>query len=410
MATSYLAPGVYVEEVPSAVRPIAGVGTSTAAFIGLAANLKAWDPEKQVGMPLRPSGRAYEQAYARAPVPVNSWSEFVNAFGDIQAGNRYLAHAVYGFFDNGGTRCFVARVAEVADLAKGVTAILGRFESIDEIALVAAPLPPDVPAAALTAAEAALVAHCKKMEDRFAILDSVRDVAGDNLTISTDDSGIRRPAADPKGYGAFYFPWIEVADPLGAAGARVTVPPSGHVAGIYARSDATRGVHKAPANEVVVGALGTRYPVSKILQGSLNPLGVNCIRGFEGTVKVYGARTLASDPQGDPEWTYVSTRRLVNFLRESIDEGTQWVVFEPNSADLWSKIRRNVTGFLNTVWASGALLGVTPEQAFYVRCDETTNPPEIRELGQVVTEVGVAIVRPAEFVIFRLSQWGGPAS
>jgi Bacteriophage tail sheath protein len=410
MATSYLAPGVYVEEVPSAVRPIAGVGTSTAAFIGLAANLKAWDPEKQVGMPLRPSGKAYEQADAQAPVPVNSWSEFVNAFGDIQAGNRYLAHAVYGFFDNGGTRCFVARVAEVADLAKGVTAILGRFESIDEIALVAAPLPPDVPAAALTAAEAALVAHCKKMEDRFAILDSVRDVAGDNLTISTDDSGIRRPAADPKGYGAFYFPWIEVADPLGAAGARVTVPPSGHVAGIYARSDATRGVHKAPANEVVVGALGTRYPVSKILQGSLNPLGVNCIRGFEGTVKVYGARTLASDPQGDPEWTYVSTRRLVNFLRESIDEGTQWVVFEPNSADLWSKIRRNVTGFLNTVWASGALLGVTPEQAFYVRCDETTNPPEIRELGQVVTEVGVAIVRPAEFVIFRLSQWGGPAS
>jgi len=247
------------------------------------------------------------------------------------------------------------------------------------------------------------------MEDRFAILDSVRDVAGDNLTISTDDSGIRRPAADPKGYGAFYFPWIEVADPLGEAGARVTVPPSGHLAGIYARSDAERGVHKAPANEVVLGALDIRYPVSKILQGSLNPRGVNCIRTFGGTIKVYGARSLASDPQGDPEWTYVNVRRLVNFLRESIDEGTQWVVHEPNAPELWSKIRRNVSSFLNGVWASGALLGTAPEQAYYVRCDETTNPQEVRDLGQVVAEIGVAVVKPAEFVIFRLSQWAGPA-
>jgi uncharacterized protein len=407
---SYLAPGVYVEEVPSAVRPIAGVGTSTAAFIGVAGNLKAWDPDKAAGMPVRPSGGDYEQAKALTPTPVNSWGEFVASFGEIQTANRHLAHAVYGFFDNGGTRCWVARVAAAADLAKGVDTILARFESIDEIALVAAPLPPDVPPGALTTVQAALVGHCQRMEDRVAILDSVCDVAGDSLVISTDDSGIHRPAANPKGYGAFYFPWIEVADPLGAPGDRVMVPPSGHLAGIYARSDATRGVHKAPANEVIVGALGTRYPVSKNLAGTLNPLGVNCIRGFAGTVKVYGARTLASDPNGDPEWTYVSTRRLVNYLRESIDEGTQWVVFEPNAPELWSKIRRNVGAFLNTVWASGALLGATPEQAFFVRCDESTNPPEVRELGQVVTEVGVAIVRPAEFVVFRLSQWGGPAS
>ena len=407
----YLAPGVYVEEVPSAVRPIAGVGTSTAAFIGVVANLTTrWDPDKRVGMPARPSGDAYDQTAALTPQPLNSWTEFVQHFGEIQEANRYLAHAVYGFFDNGGTRCWVARVPTADELGDGVETVLGRFESIDEIALVAAPLPPDLPAAALTAVQAALVAHCGRMEDRFAILDSVRDVAEDNLVISADDTGIHRPAADPKGYGAFYFPWIEVADPLGAPGERVAVPPSGHLAGIYARSDASRGVHKAPANEVVVGALGVRYPVSKILQGTLNPRGVNCIRSFDGTVKVYGARTLASDPQGDPEWTYVSTRRLVNFLRESIADGTQWVVFEPNAPELWSKIRRNVGAFLNTVWASGALLGATPEQAFFVRCDESTNPPEVRELGQVVTEVGVAIVRPAEFVIFRLSQWGGPAS
>ncbi|MCB0088437.1 MAG: phage tail sheath family protein, partial [Caldilineaceae bacterium] len=266
----------------------------------------------------------------------------------------------------------------------------------------------DVSATARNAIQADLVAHCQKMEDRVAILDSARDITADNLVISDDNSGIWRPAANPKGYGAFYFPWLEVADPLQPAGTRVSVPPSGHMAGIYARSDAQRGVHKAPANEVVMGALDVHYPVSKILQGTLNPRGVNCIRNFNGTVKVYGARTLASDEQGDPEWTYINVRRLFNYLRESIDEGTQWVVFEPNSPDLWARIRRNITAFLTNVWRSGALLGATPEQAFYVRCDETTNPPEVRELGQVVTEIGVAVVKPAEFVIFRISQWAGP--
>ena len=403
----YLAPGVYVEEVPSAVKPIAGVGTSTAGFIGVSANItRAWDPAKRTGMPARPTGEAYQQAAALSPQPVNSWTEFTQKFGDLQDANQYLAHAVYGFFNNGGTSCWVTRIAAPGD---DLERALQQFESIDEIAIVAAPLPPNVAAAALNAAQAALVAHCERMEDRVAILDSARDIPDDNLVISADDSGIWRPAANPKGYGAFYFPWIEAADPLGEAGARVTVPPSGHLAGIYARSDAERGVHKAPANEVVVGALGVRYPVSKILQGSLNPRGVNCIRTFGGTVKVYGARSLASDPQGDPEWTYVNVRRLVNFLRESIDEGTQWVVHEPNAPELWSKIRRNVSSFLNGVWASGALLGTAPEQAYYVRCDETTNPQEVRDLGQVVAEIGVAVVKPAEFVIFRLSQWAGPA-
>jgi len=403
----YLAPGVYVEEVPSAVKPIAGVGTSTAGFIGVSANItRPWDPAKRTGMPARPTGEAYQQAAALSPQPVNSWTEFTQKFGDLQDANQYLAHAVYGFFNNGGTRCWVTRIAAPGD---DLERALQQFESIDEIAIVAAPLPPNVAAAALNAAQAALVAHCERMEDRVAILDSARDIPDDNLVISADDSGIWRPAANPKGYGAFYFPWIEAADPLGEAGARVTVPPSGHLAGIYARSDAERGVHKAPANEVVVGALGVRYPVSKILQGSLNPRGVNCIRTFGGTVKVYGARSLASDPQGDPEWTYVNVRRLVNFLRESIDEGTQWVVHEPNAPELWSKIRRNVSSFLNGVWASGALLGTAPEQAYYVRCDETTNPQEVRDLGQVVAEIGVAVVKPAEFVIFRLSQWAGPA-
>jgi phage tail sheath protein FI len=404
---TYTWPGVYVEEVPSAVKPIAGVGTSTAAFIGVSADItKPWDAGKKTGMPVSVAGGAYPQAAALTPQPVNSWTEFTQKFGDVQDANQYLAHAVFGFFNNGGTRCWVTRIGAPGD---DLSQALEKLESIDDVAIVAAPLPPDVSADALNAAQEALVAHCEKMEDRVAILDSGRDVAEDNLVVTADANGIWRPAANPKGYGAFYFPWILVADPLGQAGDRVAVPPSGHLAGIYARSDAERGVHKAPANEVILGALDVRYPVSKILQGSLNPLGVNCIRSFNGTIKVYGARTLASDPAGDPEWTYVSVRRLVNFLRESIEEGTQWVVFEPNAADLWSKIRRNVSAFLNGQWAAGALVGATPEQAFYVVCDETTNPSEVRDLGQVVTEIGVALVRPAEFVIFRISQWAGPA-
>ncbi|HEU4349798.1 MAG TPA: phage tail sheath C-terminal domain-containing protein [Actinoplanes sp.] len=407
----YLAPGVYVEEVPSAVKPIAGVGTSTAGFVGVAADITgAWDPDQRSGMPVDLADEPYQQAPASKARPVNSWTEFTRAFGDIQEANQYLAHAVYGFFNNGGTRCWVTRIASTArTFSDSIQKALQQFEAVDEIAIVAAPLPPTVDGAALDAVHAALVAHCELMEDRIAILDSGRDIKNDNLAITSDESGIWRPAANPRGYGAFYFPWIEVADPAGAAGALVAVPPSGHLAGVYARSDATRGVHKAPANEVLAGALGSRYQVSKILQKTLNPRGVNCIRDFGGTVKVYGGRTLASDPQGDPEWSYVNVRRLVNYMRESIDEGTQWVVFEPNAPELWSKIRRNVGAFLNTVWASGALLGVTPEQAYYVRCDEATNPAETRDLGQVITEIGIAVVRPAEFVIFRLSQWAAPA-
>lgn len=405
----YLTPGVYVEEVPSAIKPIAGVGTSTAGFVGIVAD--------NVSMPLKP-GKDQDNANtadyftvtkARDPQAVNSWGEFKNKFGDFQAGNETLANAVYGFFQNGGTRCWVNRVATI----DAVNDAVDDFMGIDEIAIVAAPVPLDSGEnddAALSAIHAKLVEHCNQMEDRVAILDCARDIKKDNLVITTDGTGIHRPAADKKGYGGFYFPWIEVADmkPKAAAGARIQIPPSGHLAGIYSRSDAERGVHKAPANEVILGALGLRYKVSKILQKSLNPQGVNCIRPFDGTIKVWGARTLASDPAGDPEWVYLNVRRLFNYLRESIDKGTQWVVFEPNAPGLWAKITRNITAFLTNVWRAGALFGNTPQEAFYVKCDAETNPPEVRDLGQVVAEIGVAVVKPAEFVIFRISQWAGP--
>jgi hypothetical protein len=190
-------------------------------------------------------------------------------------------------------------------------------------------------------------------------------------------------------------------DPL--TGATVPTPPSGHVAGIWARTDTTRGVHKAPANEPVLGGVtGLTYLVTRQEQEVLNPVGVNCIRSFPGSgIRVWGARTLAAEAS---EWRYLNVRRLMNMLKESIEQGTQWIVFEPNEYSLWATIRLEIGAFLTRVWRDGALLGRTPREAFFVKCDEETNPPEVRDAGQVVTLVGVAPVKPAEFVVFKLSQ------
>jgi phage tail sheath protein FI len=214
-------------------------------------------------------------------------------------------------------------------------------------------------------------------------------------------------------YGALYYPWIQVFDiatqlmaPDGN-GERLCAP-SGHVAGIYARVDHERGVHKAPANEVVRGALELDDQISKNIQDGLNPHGINCIRNINDDITVWGARTVGGDANTDLK--YINVRRTLIFLRKSIDQGTQWVVFEPNDRSLWAKITRNVTAFLTTVWRDGALFGSTPQEAFYVKCDDETNPPEERDLGKVTTEIGVAIVEPAEFVIFRISQWEGTAA
>jgi phage tail sheath protein FI len=186
----------------------------------------------------------------------------------------------------------------------------------------------------------------------------------------------------------------------------IHIGPSGHIAGVYARVDHERGVHKAPANEVIRGALEAKYQISRAVQDGLNPKGINCLRDFDRAIKIWGARTIGGDAWADLK--YLNVRRTLIFLRKSIDHGTQWVVFEPNDPSLWAKIRRNISAFLMTVWRSGALFGTTPEQGFYVKCDEETNPPEERDLGRVTAEIGVAIVRPAEFVIFRLTQWSAP--
>lgn len=283
------------------------------------------------------------------------------------------------------------------ELAKGNAADrtgMAGLEAIDEVTLVAFP---DVVAAyqwgvfnedQVKAAQTYMLNHCEAMKDRFAILDcpagmSVQDMIGWRKDRMNFDSK----------YGALYYPWVKVNGKL--------VPPSGHVAGVYARVDGERGVHKAPANEILRGAIGLEINVSRNEQDMLNPIGVNCIRSFPGRgIRIWGARTLSSDPQ----WRYINVRRLFSNVEESILQGTNWIVFEPNDQILWRQIKRDITAFLTVVWRSGALFGKVPEEAFFVKCDEETNPKELRDLGYCVIEVGMAPVKPAEFVVFRISQ------
>ncbi len=374
----YQAPGVYVEEVKG-TPPITPVGTSTAAFLGTV--------DAGVQMPFKPGSATDRFTLVGTDVPtlVTSFEQFKNFFGDFQTGNLTLAHAVYGFFNNGGSRCWVVRVDDLTN-AGHVDAALTKLEPIDEVALVAAPGALDA------AAQLKLIEHCENMKSRFAIIDGQRATT----VTKADIQGTLRDSD----YAAMYFPWIQVYDPV--SNGPVYMPPSGYMAGIYARVDQERGVHKAPANEFVMGALDVEYPVSKNEQAGVNLDGINIIRDFQGNIKVWGARTLGGKANG--EFIYINVRRLMIFLRESIEQGTQFVVFEPNNTQLWQKIIRSVGGFLTNVWRDGALFGDTAAQAFYVKCDESTNPPAVRDLGQVVTEIGVAIVKPAEFVIFRISQ------
>jgi hypothetical protein len=245
------------------------------------------------------------------------------------------------------------------------------------------------------AVQTLIIAHCERMGDRVAILDTPPNM---------NPQQIRKWRMDTAGYdssyAALYYPWIQVMDPI--KNTPTLIPPSGHMAGIWARNDNTRGVHKAPANEVVAGATGLANNVTKGEQDTLNPVGINCIRAFPGMgIRVWGARTLASNPS----WRYLNVRRLFNYVEKSIERGTQWIVFEPNEPMLWARIRRDVSAFLSTVWSTGALFGGSPAEAFYVKCDEELNPPAIRDLGQLIIEIGMAPVKPAEFVIFRISQW-----
>jgi uncharacterized protein len=504
---SYLSPGVYVQEVSSGSKPIEGVGTAVAAFVGLT-----------------------EKGPANTPTLVTNWTQFSQVFGDFVEGS-YLAHAVYGYFLNGGGSAYVVRIGSDGDTAapsagaelagKGepgrnvyrvtaaeggpagddisveigdpgepaddafkvtvsrggkveetfdnvstkrgptnaatvvkarsklirleeigsggtmivpekanvklsggtaVTAVrvtaddyvgnsadrtgFAGLEAVDEVTMLSVP---DVMAAyqrgiidleAVQAVQLAMIAHCELMGDRVAILDAPPALNAQQVK----EWRVDKAGYDSK-YAALYWPWVKVFDPLKGQG--IMIPPSGHMAGIWARSDDTRGVHKAPANEVVRGAITLELQITKGEHDQLNPSGINCIRAFPGRgVRVWGARTISSDP----EWRYLNVRRLFNFVEESILEGTQWVVFEPNDSRLWDAVKRNVSAFLRRVWRDGALFGTTAAEAFFVKCDAENNTQDTIDIGQLIIDVGIAPVKPAEFVVFRIAQFTGGAA
>jgi len=267
---------------------------------------------------------------------------------------------------------------------------LAGFEQVDEIAIVVAPDYHE-----LDQQYTDIITHCATLRDRFAITHST---PGTHTLANIN--GIRPPQDTT--FAAFYFPWIKVFNPL--INQDSLIPPSGHIAGIYAKTDVERGVFKAPANEVVVGARSLEFQITKANQDFLNPRGVNCIRVFPARgIRVWGARTASTNTL----WKYINVRRYFLYVGESIDEGTQWVVFEPNDERLWARVRQTITQFLITEWRNGALMGTKPAEAFFVKCDRTTMTQNDIDNGRLICIIGLAAVKPAEFVIFRLTQFQG---
>jgi len=271
----------------------------------------------------------------------------------------------------------------------GMRTGLAGFKQHDDISLVCVPDENDI-----NGLTDAVVAHCENKGDRFAILQAPQ-VAGavSDMETPVDSS-----------YAGYYYPWIKVSDPH--TNREKLVPPGGHVAGIMARSDATHGVHAAPANEPVRGALELQHQITKDEQDILNPRGINCIRSFQGRgIQLWGARTTSSDPS----WKYINVRRLFLYVEQSIEEGTEWAVFESNDKDLWARVRQSVENFLTTVWRDGGLQGSTADEAFYVKCGDETMTQDDIDNGRLIVEIGISPVKPAEFVVFRIGQWTAEA-
>jgi phage tail sheath protein FI len=394
-----VSPGAYIEpsERPHSIQ---GLPTSIAGFVG----------PTHSGPLVLPSA------------PLTGLVEFEQTYGgpqfmqfeDASPTPNFMWHAARAFFENGGTRLYVSRVFSTgagsnsdgrrptaADYAGAVDSVTGcksglmAFEEVEEISTIAAPgatfgykdNSPDA-----NAVLNLLIAHAAQMRYRLAVLDS-----GDGQSL--DEVQAVRANFDSRD-AALYYPWVTIQDPL--SGASLNLPPSGFVAGIYARTDLTRGVSKAPANEVIELAIGLQTILDDTQQDTLNQLGINTLRFFAGRgYRVWGARTITSDP----EWKYVAIRRYFAYLEHSIDNGTQWVVFEPNGEPLWATVRETISDFLFKEWRSGALMGNKPDEAYFVKCDRSTMTQNDIDNGRLIVLIGVAALRPAEFVIFRIGQW-----
>ncbi len=374
MSTGYQTPGVYREEVILKTAP--QLQTGVPGFIGFVNS---------------DSAGLFTQ-----PVSLNGNNEFDARFEGHLPDGSYLADAVHGFFSNGGARCYVA----VAGLTEALEKALGSLSSLTDLDLILAPdammLLPDVEAVKRVQIE--MLKHCQDHGNRFAILDALpNDVSGVMEQRDQIAKGLREPIN-----GALYYPWLVLST------SRRMLPPSGHIAGIFARSDARAGVFKAPANEEIIGTLDlcvgkpdkvAQIEINNDVQDRLNPKGINCLRAFPGRgIRVWGARSLSIDQ----EWRYITICRLVITLRRWIDINMAWATFEPNTSQLWVRIHRELTVYLTDLWRAGALVGLTADEAFQIKCDSETNSQEVIQGGHVVTEIGLAIVRPAEFVIVRI--------
>ena len=371
MAATGQTPGVYREDV--FLQPATGLPTGIAGFVGLAAVTGAAVP---------------------APILLHRKEELVGALPCPPDG--YLGAAITGFFANGGRRCYVAladpAAADRLAALKKALAKLGALIDVDLVAMPDAVLLPDP--SAINEVQHAMLSHCAEHGDRLAILDTAPNSSVDSVL--DQRRGITQGLTEPLN-GALYFPWLQTA-------LNQWVPPCGHVAGIFARTDARVGVFKAPANEEVRDALNLEVAIDNSLQDRLNPEGVNCLRAFPGRgIRVWGARTL----NRDAAWRHINVRRLFLTVGRWVDRNMTWAAFEPNDPRLWVRIQRELHPYLTGLWRAGALQGQTPAEGFYVKCDADTNPPETREVGQVVTEIGLAATAPAEFIVVRIIHRAG---
>lgn len=377
-------PGVKIREVQLAGPPIAGVGTSTPGFVGTAPTTTHPADRFKDAVRLVTSSDQFILDYLNyAPDPTKPDLTVADATASTP-----LSQAVLGYFQNGGGPCYVVNVA-AADIAAGIA----KLERVD-VQIIAAP------GSATTAVWTALIDQAAAMKDRFAILDPPSKTALADLI----KGGGKRPKDSQ--WGAFYYPKIVVPpvlkdDFLAANQSNNVVSPTGHIAGVYSRVDALRGVHKAPANEVLLGAVGAEDVLNDADQDVLNNDGVNAIRLFAQGPTVFGARTIQAN-DADKTFRYVSTRRLTTYVEQSLKIGLRFAVFEPNNLALRQKINRSVRGFLDGVWRDGALFGATADEAYYVRFPDAFNSDADRALGKLTLEVGLRVTYPAEFVIVRI--------
>jgi len=383
MAQPHLRPGVYPEEVVLKAPPV--LQTGVPAFVGF----------------VRPPPGGGTVAIGK-PVALRRKQDF-----DVQFSaepGTYLADAVAGFFDNGGSRCYVVPAAASPDRAQGLVDAIAALAPLDDLDLLAVPdaislltLEGAADKPAIARVQAEMLRHCAEQGNRFAILDSLPGASVEDVMTQcqTFVVGQQEPVN-----GALYYPWLVTPTKR--------VPPCGHVAGIYRRTDVKTGVFKAPANEEVFGVLDLETPIDNAVQDKLNPARVNCLRAFPGRgIRVWGARTVGSVPPVYPEWLYVNVRRLFLTVRRWIDFNMGWATFEPNEPRLWVRIVRELTTFLTKLLSDGALKGATPAEAFFVKCDAENNPPETRDLGRVVIDIGLAPLSPAEFVVVRIVRRAG---